>query len=98
MAPRLTPDDVRHIAQLAHLELSDAEVELFTGQLADILAYADAVQLVDTTGVVPTAHALVTETPWRGDEPVTPPGRDAMLANAPDAARDAGLFRVPKVR
>ena len=98
MAPRLTPEDVRHIAQLAHLELSDAEVDLFTTQLTSFLAYADDVQRIDTTGVVPTAHALVAETAWRDDEPIRPPGRDAMLANAPVAAKDAGLFRVPKVR
>ena len=71
--------------------------ELFRRQLADILAYAEQVQAIDTSGVPATAHVHARESMERADElraclPVT----DA-LANAPDAAPDAGLFRVPRV-
>ena len=97
----LTIADVERIAALAHLELTDDEKPLFTRQLADILNYAEQLQAVDTTGVPATAHvntALGGETSVeRADEPrPSLPVADA-LANAPDAARDAGLFRVPRV-
>ena len=85
------------VARLAHLELSDAEVDLFTHQLADILAYASDVQQVDTADVPPTSHALASGPMWREDVPVPSLDRDEVLANAPDARREAGLFRIPKV-
>jgi aspartyl-tRNA(Asn)/glutamyl-tRNA(Gln) amidotransferase subunit C len=97
MSPPLTRDEVLRIARLAHLELSDADVDLFTRQLADILAHASDVQRIDTTGVAPTAHALTTGPGWRDDTPVASLDRRAALSNAPDARQDAGLFRVPKV-
>ena len=58
MPDPLTRDDVLRIAELASLELTDREVETFTRQLADILAYAEQVQQIDTTGVAPTSHVL----------------------------------------
>jgi aspartyl-tRNA(Asn)/glutamyl-tRNA(Gln) amidotransferase subunit C len=87
---------VRYIADLAHLDLTSEEEELFTRQLADILAYAEQIDAVDTTGVVATAH--VSGRSARRHDEVRPslPRQDA-LANAPDAAREAGLFRVPRV-
>jgi aspartyl-tRNA(Asn)/glutamyl-tRNA(Gln) amidotransferase subunit C len=92
----LTIADVERIAALAHLELSADEKALFTRQLADILAYAEQVQAVDTSGVPATAHVLA-ERIERGDEPRDSLPRDEALANAPDADREAGLFRVPRV-
>lgn len=97
MASKLTREEVLRVARLAHLELSDAEVDLFTHQLADILAYASDVQQVDTADVPPTSHALASGPMWREDVPVPSLDRDEVLANAPDARREAGLFRVPKV-
>ena len=97
MASTLTEADVVKIAQLAHLALTPAEVQLFTRQLADILAYADDIRAVDTAGVEPTSHALVPEGAWREDEPQPSLDRAASLRNAPDASRSAGLFKVPKV-
>jgi aspartyl-tRNA(Asn)/glutamyl-tRNA(Gln) amidotransferase subunit C len=97
MASKLTREEVLRVARLAHLELSDAEVDLFTGQLADILAYAGDVQQIDTTDVPPTSHALASGPMWREDEPTPCLDRDEALANAPDARREAGVFRVPKV-
>lgn len=93
----LTIADVERIAALAHLELTDDEKPLFTRQLADILNYAEQLQAVDTTGVPATAHVNAATGAERPDEPrPSLPVADA-LANAPDAARDAGLFRVPRV-
>jgi aspartyl-tRNA(Asn)/glutamyl-tRNA(Gln) amidotransferase subunit C len=106
----LTIADVERIAALAHLELTDEEKRLFTRQLADILHYAEQLQGVDTTGVPATAHVSSTaEVPLkpdstadaarveRPDEPRPSLQVEAALANAPDAARDVGLFRVPRV-
>ncbi len=97
MPSKLTRDEVLRVARLAHLELSDSDVDMFTQQLADILAYASEVQQIDTTGVAPTSHALATGPMWREDRPEPSLDRALVLENAPDARRDAGLFRVPKV-
>jgi aspartyl-tRNA(Asn)/glutamyl-tRNA(Gln) amidotransferase subunit C len=97
MASKFTADDVRRIAALAHLELSDADVAAFTPQLARVLEYADAIAAVDTTGVAPLSTLHDAGLAWRADEPGPTLDRDTLLANAPDANRSAGLIRVPKV-
>jgi aspartyl-tRNA(Asn)/glutamyl-tRNA(Gln) amidotransferase subunit C len=97
MPPALGPDDVRRIAALARLDLSDTEVELFTRQLAEILAYATDIQRVDTTGVSPTSHVLTRGPAWRADDPAPSMTRAEVLADAPGASPAAGVFRVPKV-
>jgi aspartyl-tRNA(Asn)/glutamyl-tRNA(Gln) amidotransferase subunit C len=92
----LTIADVERVAALAHLELTDEETQLFTRQLADILAYAEQVQAVDTTGVPATSHVNAHGVE-RDDVPVPSLAVDDALANAPDGAPSAGLFRVPRV-
>jgi aspartyl-tRNA(Asn)/glutamyl-tRNA(Gln) amidotransferase subunit C len=92
----LTIDDVERIARLAHLELTREEKELFTRQLADILAYAEQVQGVDTTGVPATAHVNAHGVE-RPDAPTPSLEVADAVANAPDGAPQAGLFRVPRV-
>lgn len=101
MATSLSIADVERIAALAQLELTDDEKQLFARQLADILAYAEQVQAIDTSGVPATAHVHAgqgaVQHTEREDEPrPSLPAGDA-LANAPDAATAAGLFRVPRV-
>ena len=93
----LTVADVERIAALAHLELTDEEKHLFTKQLADILAYAEQLQALDTTGVPATAHVHAQGGHDRADEPRHSLTIEDALANAPDGAPDAGLFRVPRV-
>ena len=104
----LTVADVERIAALAHLELTDEEKQLFTRQLADILNYAAQLQAIDTTGVPATAHVNAAGSPStalgastsggeRADEPRPSLSTEDALANAPDGAPDAGLFRVPRV-
>lgn len=106
MAPSpLTREDVLHIAELARLDLSDAEVERFAAELGTILTYVGEVQRVDTAQVAPMSHAGARSTPgheaeagpvWRDDHPHPCLDRADALANAPDAS--GGFFRVPKVR
>jgi aspartyl-tRNA(Asn)/glutamyl-tRNA(Gln) amidotransferase subunit C len=97
MSSALTRDDVAKIAALANLELDAVEIDLFARQLGDILAYADEVQQIDTTGVPPTATVVTRQAVDRDDEVRPSLDREEALANAPDAAIDAGLFRVPRV-
>lgn len=92
--PRVTPETVDHIAALAHLSLTSEERERFARQLDQVLAYADALQALDTSGVEPMSHAIATGA-FRADEPRPSLERERVLAAAPDA--DEGLFRVPRV-
>jgi aspartyl-tRNA(Asn)/glutamyl-tRNA(Gln) amidotransferase subunit C len=92
----LTQQDVKRIAELARLELTTGELDLFTRQLADILTYVEQIRALDTTGVPPTSHVL--NRPVDRDDVLQPSlSREDLLANAPDAARAAGLFKVPRV-
>ncbi len=97
MATPLGPDEVHRIAALAHLALTDDEVTLFGRQLADILEYVRQVQAEDTAGVTPMSHVLDDITLERTDEPVDGLTRRRAMANAPEAATESGLFKVPRV-
>ena len=90
-------DQVAAIAALANLELDASEIDLFARQLGEILAYADQVQQIDTTGVPPTARVVTSRPAERVDQVRSSLDPGDALANAPDAAAGAGLFRVPRV-
>ncbi len=96
MSTTLTRAEVARIAELARLELTPDELDLFTRQLGDILGYVEQIRDLDTSGVAPTSHVL-TRPVERPDalRPSLP--RPQALANAPDAALESGLFKVPKV-
>lgn len=97
MPTNLTIADVERIAALAMLELTDEEKQLFTRQLADILGYAEQIQGVPTSDVPATAHVHASQRTEREDEPRPSLTVEEALANGPDADRQAGLFRVPRV-
>jgi aspartyl-tRNA(Asn)/glutamyl-tRNA(Gln) amidotransferase subunit C len=97
MPDALTRAEIERIAELANLELTDEERELFTSQLSRILDYARQVQSVDTSEIPPTSHVLAGAPVDRPDTPRPGLDRDAVLDRAPDAAPDQGLFRVPRV-
>lgn len=107
MAETLTRADVERIAALARLELTPDEVTLFAGQLTAILAYADQVQQVDTSGIDAAsattagsstiALADVGDIAARDDVPAPSLDRDLVLSQAPAADRPAGIFKVPRV-
>ena len=92
----LTRQDVERIAELARLELSAKELDLFTRQLGDILTYVEQISALDTTGVTPTSQML-TRPVDRDDTPGPTLSRGELLGNAPDAATESGLFKVPRV-
>ena len=87
---------MQRIAELARLELTESELDLFTRQLGDILSYVEQIRSLDTTGVAPTSQILNRPVD-RDDVPAGTLTRQELLANAPDAAVEAGLFKVPRV-
>jgi aspartyl-tRNA(Asn)/glutamyl-tRNA(Gln) amidotransferase subunit C len=98
MAATLTRDDVRRVAALAHLTLTESEVEAFAAELGAILEWVDAIQSVETRGVDPTLQAApMSAAAWREDAVTGSLATGDVVDAAPDAARDAGLFRVPSV-
>ena len=84
-----------HVAQLARLELSDEELDPFTGQLAQVLEHAADVAALDLAGVAPTAHPLPVHNVLRADEPRPGLDRDEVLAAAPEV--EDNRFRVPRI-
>ena len=91
----LTRDEVLHVANLARLSLSPDEIELFTRQLNDILAYMEKLQELDTEGVTPLAHVMPVFNVFREDKVKEGLEREAALDNAP--AQEDGAFLVPRV-
>ena len=91
----ISRDQVVHVARLARLDLSDEEIDRFTGQLAAVLEHAADVASLDTAGVPPTAHPLPLQNVLRDDEPGPSLDREEVLSQAP-AAED-GRFRVPRI-
>lgn len=91
----LSDADVRRIAHLARLAVSDDEVEAARGQLNGILEMVESLRAVDTTGVEPMAHAVEMSQPLRDDQVTEPDLRDKYQAAAP--ALESGLYLVPKV-
>ncbi len=95
---KLTENDVRQVADLANLALSDEEVARMRGELDDILSHIDKLNELDTSGVEPMAQVLfdAEETATLREDRERPPlGTDAALANAPQSG--SGYFKVPKV-
>ena len=97
MSSTFTRDEITSLARLAQLDLDDAELDLFARQLNDILEYARQVQQIDTAGVPPTASVSDLQNTDRADDTRPSLPREDALRNAPDPARGAGLFRVPRV-
>lgn len=87
--------DVEHVARLARLHLSDAELETMRLQLDAILAYIEKLAGVDVEGVEPTSHAVPLLNVMREDEPRPCLPQAEALANAPDRAGE--FFRVPRI-
>ena len=87
--------DVRYVAKLARISLTDSEAAMFQEQLADVLAYADKLREVDVSDVEASAHASPIFNVFREDEARAWFTPDEALSNAPRQAN--GLFVVPKV-
>jgi aspartyl-tRNA(Asn)/glutamyl-tRNA(Gln) amidotransferase subunit C len=86
-------DQVLHVARLARLELSEAEVDQMAGELSGILEHVDRISALDLEAVEPTSHVVALENVLRPDEPEPSLPRERALEQAPDPAD--GAFRVP---
>jgi aspartyl-tRNA(Asn)/glutamyl-tRNA(Gln) amidotransferase subunit C len=102
---KITEKEVRYVADLANLHLTDDEVKRFEVDLDEILTHIEKLNEIDTSGVEPMAQVLYSDGESRGgpsetatlraDVPVPPLGNREALANAPRAG--AGYYKVPKV-
>jgi aspartyl-tRNA(Asn)/glutamyl-tRNA(Gln) amidotransferase subunit C len=93
--PRIRPDEVRTIAALARLRLSEAEIERMTHELDAILEYIDTVKNLDTGDAEPMTHAVPFDCPLRQDEPKPSLSVEDALQNAP--RRHNAFFEVPRI-
>ena len=91
----VSPEQVRHIAQLARIAMSEEELERLVPELNNILDWVEQLGEVDTEGVEPLATVIEQKLRLRDDAVTEGDQRDDVLANAPDAQH--GFFAVPKV-
>ena len=91
----LSPEEVLHIARLARIALTPADVDRFAAQLSGILDQFAALAAVDTEGLEPTAHPLPLSNVMRTDAVTASLTQGEALANAPEA--EDGFFRVRAV-
>ena len=95
MSDKLTDDQVRHVAKLSRLKLSDDQIHYFAEQLSHVLSYVEKLNEVDIEGVEPMAHPTDMTNRFRDDEPTPGIAVEQALKNAP--AADEPFFKVPKV-
>jgi aspartyl-tRNA(Asn)/glutamyl-tRNA(Gln) amidotransferase subunit C len=93
--PKITSEQVRHVAKLARLALDEQQLAKYAAQLESILAYVAKLQQVDVSGIEPIAHALPLVNVLRDDEPGPTLPLEAVLRNAPQT--DGAFFKVPKI-
>ncbi|MBF0193340.1 MAG: Asp-tRNA(Asn)/Glu-tRNA(Gln) amidotransferase subunit GatC [Magnetococcales bacterium] len=91
----INADTVKHVANLARLNISDDEVESHTNQLSQILGLMDQLNSLPTDNVEPMTHAVDMLMPAREDVVVNGDSREILLNCAPDS--EDGHFRVPKI-
>jgi len=91
-----TSIDIRYVAALAHLELSEEQLPRLQKDLESIVGYIATLNELNVDGIEPTAHAAALTNAWREDEVKPSYDRDKMLAGAP-ALIDGDLIRLPQV-
>lgn len=92
---KITKEEVLHVASLARLKFSDEDAKKLESDMAGIIDFADKLNELDTTDVVPTAHAIPMQNAFRPDEAKPSFDRREILKNAPDFDEEG--FIVPKV-
>lgn len=92
---KISKEEVKHVADLARLDMDESSIEIFSEQIGNILQYIDTLNRVDTENAKPTSHAVFLENAFREDEVHEHIDRDLALANAPE--KEDGNFIVPRV-
>jgi aspartyl-tRNA(Asn)/glutamyl-tRNA(Gln) amidotransferase subunit C len=95
MDKKIDKSQVKKVAKLARLELSEAEIEEFAGQLNAIIDYVERMNKLNTEGVEPMAHCLPVNNVFRDDVIKESLGTEKTLVNAPQS--DGPFFKVPKI-
>ncbi len=93
--PTLKEDQIRYVAKLAHLSLTEEEINLYAHQLNDILGYMAELAKVNVETIEPTFHPLPIHNVFREDERKPSLPIDKVLTNAPD--KESSFFKVPRV-
>ncbi|MFJ5965895.1 Asp-tRNA(Asn)/Glu-tRNA(Gln) amidotransferase subunit GatC [Bacillus sp. NPDC093026] len=92
---RISIEEVKHVAHLARLAITEEEAEMFTEQLDSIISFAEQLNEVDTENVEPTTHVLKMKNVMREDVPNKSLSIEAVMKNAPD--HKDGYIRVPSI-
>ena len=92
---RISAQEVKHVAKLARLKISDAEAETFRKEMNAILGYVEALNELDTDEVRPMSHVLKIKNVWRDDVPSDNKKTKALLSNAPSTENN--YYKVPKI-
>lgn len=92
---KLTKDQVKHVAKLANLPLTDEEVTKFEEQLSETLDYVDQLNEIDTAGVEPTSQVTGLENVLREDETIPLLPQEKVLMNT--KSKKDGFFKVPAI-
>ena len=92
---RISEKEVRHVAKLARLALSDAEVRAYRKDINEVLEHFETLQQLDTENVQPMSHVMETENVWRSEDRAVPGEPAPLLRNAP--LKDKDYFRVPSI-
>lgn len=91
----ITRDEIIHIQKLAMLNLTDKEIDNYTKDMQEILAYAEMINHLDTSNTDETIGTTEQKNKFRKDEVVEFKEKEILLQNAP--SQDEGMFRIPKV-
>lgn len=92
---KITDETIKYVAHLARLELDEREIGLYTKQLNSILDYMEKLNMLDTSGIVPTSHPMPLESPLREDEIKESFTVEKSTQNAPE--RMGSFFKVPPI-
>ena len=92
---KITTEDVKYVANLARLNVTEEEAETLRAQMADIITFADTLSEIDTAGIEPTNYAIKVENVLRSDKVKESYDRDELLKNAP--SKQAGCYTVPRI-
>lgn len=92
---RISPDQVKHVANLARLAITEEETEKFTNQLDAIISFAELLNEINTDGVEPTSHVLDMKNVMREDIPQEGLPQSEVLKNAPE--HQDGQVKVPSI-
>lgn len=95
MSQQITREQAERVAHLGRLELTDAELDLFSGQLSSIVGYIQKLNELDTTNVEPLAHCLPVHNVFRDDAVRASLEVEKAMENAPDRVDD--YFKVPQI-